>query len=111
MVLTPNALALSLRRFHGCRVLTAVHQLLEPLLVKPDDEVVAMGDHGNAHTPAQSAPLPQRLDVIRDDQLLELATLLLKPILGVLAVRSAGVRVDFDTSHEYLLLAGWWYSS
>ena len=80
-------------------MLAAVHQLLEPLLVKPDDEVVAVGDHGNAHTAAQSAPLSQRLDVFRDDQLLELTTLLLEPILGVLAVRSAGIRVDPDTSH------------
>lgn len=56
-VLAPNALALSLRRFHGCRVLAAVDELFEPLLVKPDDEVVAMGDHGNAHAAAQSAPL------------------------------------------------------
>ncbi len=55
--IAPNALALSLRRFHRCRVLAAVDELFEPLLVKPDDEVVAVGDHGNAHTAAQSAPL------------------------------------------------------
>ena len=110
-VLPPNALALSLLRFHGGRVLAAVHELFQPLRAEPNNEVVAMGDDRNSDTTAQFAPVSQRINVFRYVQLLELASPLPQPILGVLAVDSAGDRVDFDTSHEYVLLAGWWYSS
>ncbi len=80
-------------------MLAAIHQLPEPLRVKPDHEIVAMGDHGNSHTAAQSAPISQRLTVFRDVQLLELAIPLLEPILGLNAVVSARERVDSDDSH------------
>ena len=99
MLAALNVLAPLLRRLHWGRVLAAVHELLKPLRVKPDHEIVAMGDHGNSHTAAQSAPISQRLTVFRDVQLLELAVPLLEPILGLNAVVSAGDRVDSDDSH------------
>ena len=99
MLAALNVLAPLLRRLHWGRVLAAVHELLKPLRVKPDHEIVAVGDHGNSHTAAQSAPLPQRLEVFSDVQLLELAVPLLEPILGLNAVVSAGDRVDSEDSH------------
>ena len=81
-------------------MLAAVDELLEPLAVEPDHEVVAMGDHGNAHPAAQTAPLPECLNVLRNVQLLELASPLREPILGLLAVVSPGDGVDFDPGHR-----------
>ncbi len=91
-------IGLLLRLYWG-RVLAAVHQLLQPLRVEPDHEIVAMSDPGNSHTAAQSAPISQRLNVFRDVQRLELAAALLQPILGLVAVVSARDRVNSDASH------------
>ena len=99
-LLAQDVLPLVLRRLYWRRVLAAVHELFEPLLVEPDHKVLAMRDHGNSHAATQSAPLPERLEVFSDVQLLKLAVPLLEPILGLYAMVSAGDRVDFDRSHE-----------
>lgn len=79
----------------------AVQELRPTVGVEPDDEIVAVGDRRHAGAAGQRPPLAQRFDVLGDIQCIKLATLLLEPSLGRLAVRSRGGGVDAD-SHRIL---------
>ena len=81
----------------------AVQELRPTVGVEPDDEIVAVGDRRHAGAAGQRPPLAQRFDVLGDIQCIKLATLLLEPSLGRLAVRSRGGGVDAD-SHRTLLV-------
>jgi len=81
----------------------AIQELRPTVGVEPHDEIVAVGDRRHAGAAGQRAPLAQRFDVLGDIQCIKLATLLLEPSLGRLAVWSRGGGVDADF-HETLLM-------
>ncbi len=70
------------------------------MLVEADDDVGAVGHHGNTHPAADLAPFPERVYVFGDVELLELTPLLLEPILDPEAMGSGRGGVDFDVCHE-----------
>ena len=82
----------------------AIQELRPTVGIEPYDEIVAVGDRRHAGAAGQCPPLAQRFDVLGDIQCIKLATLLLEPSLGRLAVRSRGGGVDADF-HETLLMA------
>ena len=74
----------------------AIQELRPTVGVEPHDEIVAVGDRRHAGAAGQRAPLAQRFDVLGNIQCIKLATLLLEPSLGRLAVWSRGGGVDAD---------------
>ena len=69
------------------------------MLVESDDDVGAVGYYGDTYTAADLAPLPQRVYVFGDVELLELTPLLLEPILDPETMGSGRGGVDLDVCH------------
>ena len=84
---------------------TAVHELLQPVGVESNHEVVTPCDGRYAGTASEGAPLAQQVHVFGDVQFLKLAPAFREPILGRLAVGSGGCGVDSDSFHRTFLLS------
>jgi len=85
----------------------AIQELRPTVGIEAYDEIVAVGDRRHAGAAGQCPPLAQRFDVLGDVQRVILATLLLEPSLGRLAVRSRGGGVDADFHRILLVVIEW----
>ncbi len=80
-------------------MLGAVDQLREALRVEADDEILSVGDDGNAGTAGELPPLAEKVDVAGDVELIVFAVPFIEPSLGVFAVGSSRSSVDLDPGH------------